>query len=177
MEAIYAIDLKNGLSKAGIIPWKSKKDLKFFANKTKNNVVIMGKNTYFSLPDEVKPLKNRLNIVLTSKPEQFLNLDDGIRNVIFTNNDNIHNSILNYRENYLKKYPFLSSEFKIFFIGGKKIYEQFIPLCEKVWVTQIKKDYSCDLIMNYPFRDSKQFKEPQIIEEDEELTIFMYDKC
>ena len=39
MEAIYAIDLKNGLSKGGIIPWKSKKDLKFFANKTKNNVV------------------------------------------------------------------------------------------------------------------------------------------
>lgn len=177
MEAIYAIDLNNGLSKEGIIPWKSKKDLKFFANKTKNNIVIMGRNTYFSLPDNVRPLKNRLNIVLTSKPEQFLNLDDEIRNVIFTNNDNIHNSILNYRENYLKKYPFLSSEFKIFFIGGKKIYEQFIPLCEKVWVTQIKKDYSCDLIMNYPFRDSKQFKEPQIIEEDEELTIFMYDKC
>lgn len=176
MEAIYAIDLKNGLSKAGIIPWKSKKDLKFFANKTKNNVVIMGRNTYFSLPDEVKPLKNRLNIVLTSNPEQFFNLDDGIRNVIFTNNDNIHNSILNYRENYLKKYPFLSSEFKIFFIGGKKIYEQFIPLCEKVWVTQIKKDYSCDLFMDNPFSDSKQFKEPQIIEEDEELKITLYEK-
>lgn len=174
MEAIYAIDLKNGLSKGGIIPWKSKKDLKFFANKTKNNVVIMGRNTYFSLPDEVKPLKNRLNIVLTSNPEQFLNLDDGIRNVIFTNNDNIHNSILNYRENYLKKYPFLSSEFKIFFIGGKKNYEQFIPLCEKVWVTQIKKDYSCDLFMDIDY--SKQFKEPQIIEEDEELKITLYEK-
>ena len=60
MEAIYAIDLNNGLSKEGIIPWKSKKDLKFFQKKTINNVVIMGKNTYFSLPDEVKPLKNRL---------------------------------------------------------------------------------------------------------------------
>ena len=73
----------------------------------------MGKNTYFSLPDEVKPLKNRLNIVLTSNPVQFLDLDDGIRNVIFTNNDKIHNSILNYREKYMQKYPFLSSDFKI----------------------------------------------------------------
>jgi len=176
MEAIYAIDLKNGLSKGGIIPWKSNKDLKFFANKTKNNVVIMGRNTYFSLPDEVKPLKHRLNIVLTSNPEQFLNLDDGIRNVIFTNNDNIHNSIFNYRENYLKKYPFLSSNFKIFFIGGKKIYDQYIPLCEKVWVTQIKKDYMCDLKIEYPFRESNQFKEPQIIDEDEELKILLYEK-
>ena len=56
------------------------------------------------------------------------------------------------------------------------IYEQFIPLCEKVWVTQIKKDYSCDLFMDNPFSDSKQFKEPQIIEEDEELKIILYEK-
>lgn len=51
------MDENNSLSKDGIIPWKSKKDLKFFANKTKNSVVIMGRNTYFPLPDEVKPLK------------------------------------------------------------------------------------------------------------------------
>lgn len=178
MEAIYAIDIKNGLSKEGIIPWKSKKDLKFFVNKTKNNIVIMGRNTYFSLPDIVRPLKNRLNIILTSKPQQFLDLEDGIENgienVIFTNNDKIYNVILNYREKYLKKYPFLSSNFKIFFIGGKKIYEQYIPLCQKVWITQIKKCYSCDLIMDYDY--SKQFKEPQIIEEDEELKIILYEK-
>jgi dihydrofolate reductase len=174
MEAIYAIDLKNGLSKGGIIPWKSKKDLKFFANKTKNNVVIMGRNTYFSLPDEVKPLKNRLNIVLTSQPDKFLDLNDGNENVIFTNNDKIHNAILNYREIYLKKYSFLSSNFKIFFIGGKKIYEQFIPLCEKVWVTQIKKNYSCDLEFKYDY--TKQFKEQQLIEEDDELKFFLYEK-
>lgn len=171
MEAIYAIDLKNGLSKAGVIPWKSKKDLKFFANKTKNNVVIMGKNTYFSLPDEVKPLKNRLNIVLTSNPEQ---LENGIDNIIFTNNHMIYNFILNDRENYLKRYPFLSSEFKIFIIGGKNIYEQFILLCDKVWVTQIKNDYMCDLIMDIDL--STQFKEPQIIDEDDELKILLYNK-
>lgn len=31
-----------------------------------------------------------------------------------------------------------------------------------------KKDYIWDLFMNYPFSDSKQFKEPQLIEDDEE---------
>ena len=174
MEAIYAIDLKNGLSKYGIIPWNSKKDLKFFADKTKYNVVIMGKNTYFSLPDNVRPLKNRLNIVLTSKPEEFLEFKNGIENVIFTNNDEIYNIIIGYRDKYIEKYPFLSNDFKIFFIGGKKIYEQFIPLCKKVWVTQIKKDYACDLIMNIDY--SKQFKEQQVIEEDDELKICLYEK-
>jgi dihydrofolate reductase len=34
MEAIYAIDSKNGLAKNGVIPWKSKKDMLFFMNKT-----------------------------------------------------------------------------------------------------------------------------------------------
>jgi dihydrofolate reductase len=91
------------------------------------------------LPEDVRPLKNRLNIVLTSKPDKFLELKDGVENVIFTNNELIHNSILNYREKYIKMCPFLSSNFKIFLIGGKKIYEQFILVCEKVWVTQIKK--------------------------------------
>lgn len=173
MEAIYAIDSKNGLSKDGIIPWKSKKDLKFFADKTKYNVVIMGKNTYFSLPDNVRPLKNRLNVVLTSNPEELIKLYCRVENVIFTNNSNIHNDISNCREKYLNIYTFLSSDFKIFFIGGKQIYEQFIPLSQKVWVTRIKKDYSCDLQFNYDY--SNQFKEPQIIEEDEELQIFLYD--
>jgi len=174
MEAIYAIDLKNGLSKDGIIPWISKKDLKFFSNKTKTNVVIMGINTYLSIPERIRPLKNRLNIVLTSKPDKFLELDDDIKNVIFTNNDKIHNSILNNREIFQKKYSFLSMDFKIFIIGGKKIYEQFIPLCNKVWVTRIKKYYSCDLEFNYDY--SKQFKEPQIIEDDDELEIYLYEK-
>ena len=40
MEAILATDINFGISKDGIIPWKSKKDMRFFFNKTKNNVVI-----------------------------------------------------------------------------------------------------------------------------------------
>jgi len=169
MEAIYATDINNGLSKDGIIPWKSKKDMSFFMNKTKNNVVIMGRNTYFSLPDNVRPLKNRLNIVLTSKPEEYTSHKEAI----FTTNNNIHNSIIKYRENYQQMFPYLSNDFKIFIIGGRNIYEQFIPLCERVWVTRIKKDYSCDLFLDYDF--SKQFKE-NIVDEDDELIIYEYMK-
>jgi dihydrofolate reductase len=64
METIYAIDTNNGLSKNGAIPWKSKTDMSFFINKTINNIVIMGKNTFFSIPKQHRPLKNRFNIVL-----------------------------------------------------------------------------------------------------------------
>ena len=37
MEAILAIDTKNGLAKDGGIPWKSKKDMNFFYNKQCNH--------------------------------------------------------------------------------------------------------------------------------------------
>jgi dihydrofolate reductase len=173
MEAIYATDIKNGLSKNGGIPWKSKKDMTFFMNKTKNNIVIMGKNTYFSLPDNARPLKNRLNIVLTRTPEKYLDYKEG---TIFTNNNdnNIIHFILKYKENYRERYSYLNSDFKIFIIGGKNIYEQFIPLCQKIWVTRIKQDYLCDLFLNYDF--SNEFEEKKI-DEDDELIIYEYNKC
>jgi len=168
MEAILAIDSNNGLSKEGIIPWKCVKDLNFFYKTTKNNVVIMGKNTYLSLPDNIRPLKNRLNIVLTSRPDLFLS-EPSIRpnnnNIIFTNNDKIHSDILHNREKFCEFYPALSSNFKIFFIGGKQIYDQYIALCDVVWVTRIKKCYSCDLTFEIDLE--KQFKETQYVEDDE----------
>lgn len=176
MEALYAIDLNNGLSKNGIIPWKSKTDMAFFINKTKNNIVIMGKNTFFSIPKEHRPLKNRLNIVLTSAPHLYENntINEGnndYSNVLFTNNSNIHQDILNNRNKYYETYNYLHQDFKIFFIGGKTIYEQFIPLCEQIWVTRIKCDYNCDLFIDYDY--SAQFNE-QVYQDNDELSIVKY---
>jgi dihydrofolate reductase len=125
----------------------------------------MGKNTYFSLPDRIKPLKNRLNIVLTSQPNMYLEDTTTNNEVIFTNNENIYKTILNNREKIRGTYPFLSRNFKIFIIGGKKIYEKYIPLCQAVWISHIKNDYSCDLFIEYDFE--KEFKEVQSSEHDD----------
>lgn len=169
MESILAIDIKNGLSKDGIIPWKSKADMQFFYNKTKNNVVVMGKNTYFSLPEKHRPLKNRLNIVLTSNPQKIkLNHHNDL---IFTSDELIFNSILNNREKYTKLYPYLNVNFQIFFIGGKTIYNKFFPLCQTIWVTNINQDCDCDLFFDYDY--SIHFKE-EINYEDNEIQIIKY---
>uniref|UniRef100_A0A6C0AR73 dihydrofolate reductase n=1 Tax=viral metagenome TaxID=1070528 RepID=A0A6C0AR73_9ZZZZ len=165
MEAILALDNKNGLSKENKIPWNCKKDLKFFYDTTVNNVVIMGKNTYFSLPERIRPLRNRLNIVLTSQPNLYSEDTSINNNVIFTNYENIYKSILSNREKFMTAYPFLSRNFKIYIIGGKQVYEKFIPLCQSVWVSFIKNDYSCDLFFDYDFK--KEFKEVQFGEDDE----------
>lgn len=170
MEAIYAIDSKNGMAKNGVIPWKSKKDMSFFMNKTLNNIVIMGKNTYFSLPLEHRPLKNRLNIVFTREPHVY---QHDITNVIFTNNIKIHADILANSSKYYNQYMFLNENFKIFIIGGKTIYEKFIPLCSKIWVTRLKEDYECDLFIDYDY--STKYKE-EMYEEDDEVKIIEYSR-
>jgi dihydrofolate reductase len=171
MEAILATDINSGISKNGIIPWKSKKDMRFFSNKTKNNVVIMGRSTYFSLPEQFRPLKDRLNIVLTRDPEHFTYLEED--NLFFTNDDKIYESILNNREKFMRLCPALSRNFIIFIIGGKQIYEKYISLCDKVWLTTIKKDYSCDLFFNYDY--TELFKE-RVEDDDDELKIIEYNK-
>jgi len=171
MEAILALDSNNGISKDGYIPWKSKKDMNFFYNTTKNNVVIMGKNTYLSLPDNCRPLKNRLNIVLTSAPVIFASNESN--NLLFTNNDLIHEDIFKDKERYVNMCPSLSCDFKIYIIGGKQVYEKYIPLCKTVLLTRLKQDYSCDLFFNYDYK--KEFKE-EVYDEDDTLTIIKYIK-
>ena len=48
------------------LPWSLKKDLQWFRMHTTEGAVIMGRKTWASLPH--KPLKNRLNIILTRAP-------------------------------------------------------------------------------------------------------------
>ena len=175
MEAILATDINFGISKDGIIPWKSKKDMRFFFNKTKNNVVIMGKTTFFSLPQQFRPLKDRLNIVLSRTSSLYMNDSENIchPNLIFTDDDTVNFNVHQNREKLMETYPFLSRNFKIFIIGGKQIYEKYISLCSTVWVTTIKQNYSCDLFFNYDYK--QQFKD-ELVEEDDELKIVEWKK-
>jgi dihydrofolate reductase len=92
--------------------------------------------------------------------------------LIFTNNEKIHEEIMQNTSKYNQMYPFLNTNFKIIIIGGKQIYEKYFPLCKTVWVTRIKNNYQCDLVINYDFE--KQFKENCICAEDKELIIVKY---
>lgn len=63
---IVAADLRNGIGIRNTLPWHLSDDLKRFKAITSENVVIMGRNTWFSLPK--RPLPNRQNVVLTLEP-------------------------------------------------------------------------------------------------------------
>jgi thymidylate synthase len=140
-----------GIGKDNALPWKRSipEDLKRFKDLTKGHIVVMGKDTYFSLPEQHRPLKDRLNIVLTSTPclyQQVCNTaTTTTTNVVFMQEEELM--------------PFLSSEALassiVFFMGGQKIYEKYIDRCDTVYVTYVDKEFSCDRF--FPFHKMSNY--------------------
>lgn len=63
MKAIFASDLAGGFGYKGRLPWaRVQEDMKFFMNKTSNHIIVMGRNTWNSLPQ----LPYRVPVVVSS---------------------------------------------------------------------------------------------------------------
>lgn len=142
---ILASTLNGGIGYNGKIPWNLKDELELFKKITTNvnsyikkNAVIMGYETWNSLP--LKPLKNRINIILTSKKNVIKETDE-IK--VFDNFDNA----LEYCENniYIDK---------VFVIGGKSVYNmclnniKYYNLIDKIHLSIIYHNYKCDTFIN-----------------------------
>jgi dihydrofolate reductase len=132
---IVAVDENNGIGANNKIPWHFKKEFEYFKMRTlavhdpnKKNALIMGQLTWESLPDSSRPLKDRINIVLT-------NLDvyeaDG---AIVTHS--FPEAIAAAEDDDRVE--------KIFFCGGASVYAQALELVDGLYITQVKKDYKCD---------------------------------
>ncbi|EIW86745.1 hypothetical protein CONPUDRAFT_95552 [Coniophora puteana RWD-64-598 SS2] len=68
---IVAATKTNGIGKNGNLPWRLPKEMKYFARVTSgapegfSNMVIMGRNTWESIPAQFRPLPKRLNVVIS----------------------------------------------------------------------------------------------------------------
>jgi dihydrofolate reductase len=107
--------------------------MKYFRKLTENNIVIMGRKTWDSLP--VKPLVNRHNVIISkSLPETKLPQIITNREIPVTFLQ--MNSLI---QNWEKVKRFSNKE--IFIIGGGEIYKQLLPYCDRVYVTKIYKKH------------------------------------
>lgn len=139
---IAAIDQENGIGKNGDIPWYLPEDLQNFQYLTVGkgrNAVIMGRVTWESIPEKYRPLKNRLNIVISSQQLKgcdysFLNLDAAL--------------------NYLDKNEKIE---EVFIIGGERMYKEGMenPDCNKLYLTHLDKTFGCDRF--FPEFDKNKF--------------------
>lgn len=69
--SVFCSTLTGGIGKGGKLPWKLAKDLQNFEYLTSKHhgnksAIVMGRNTWNSLPKSVRPLRNRLNLVVTN---------------------------------------------------------------------------------------------------------------
>ncbi|KAJ7783760.1 dihydrofolate reductase-like domain-containing protein [Mycena maculata] len=71
---IVAATKSSGIGQNGALPWRLPKEMAYFARVTANapagtlNTVIMGRNTWESIPTKFRPLRNRVNIVVSRNP-------------------------------------------------------------------------------------------------------------
>jgi dihydrofolate reductase len=105
-------------------------DMAFFKKTTNNKVVVMGRKTLLSFPNG-KPLKNRVNILLTTDKDF---KEEGCIVV---------NSFIELFEE-LKKYD----EDDIFVIGGGKIYNDLYPYCSEAYITKVDAIVNADTFLH-----------------------------
>ena len=150
MNLIAAVDKNWAIGRNNKLLVSIPDDMKFFRETTTGKVVVMGRKTLESFPGK-KPLKNRVNIVLTA--DQNYQVDGA---VIVHDLDELHEA--------LKKYP---SE-DIYVIGGESIYRQLLPYCKTAYITKIDHAYQADTF----FPDLDQDPQWQMTKISDEQTYF-----
>ena len=120
ISAIVAVNNDWGIGYNGDLLEHIPEDLKYFKALTSGHVVVMGRKTWDSLPK--KPLPDRLNIVITSQERHFGEMA----------------AFIPFSE-AVSRMTHIDSDEEWFIIGGGKIYEELLPLCDRVYVTKINK--------------------------------------
>ena len=120
LEIIVAVDENYGIGKDNDLLARISPDLKRLRSFTIGNIIVMGSKTYTSFPR--RPLPDRENLVITTKPENYPEVK------CFT-------SVEEFLE-YAK-----TAEKPIFVLGGGTIYKQLLPYCTKAHVTKIMHSF------------------------------------
>ena len=112
---IVARDRNGAIGRDGDIPWHLPGDLKMFQRETTGGAVIMGRATWESLP--FKPLKNRLNIVVSRDHSLSDHVVGSVQDAIALARSEGH--------------------FRIYGIGGAGIYREMLAHADRLLITEV----------------------------------------
>ena len=135
--SLIAAMSKNGvIGKGNKLPWDLPADMDYFQAMTRRNpVIIMGRNTFQSIGH---PLRDRQNIILTSDRE----FRPGGCTVVHSIEDAITAA---------------GDAEEVMVIGGSSIYEQFLPIAHRIYLTIIDHEFEGDAY--FPEFDRTVWKE------------------
>ena len=122
LSAIVAVDSFFGIGYKNDLLISIPDDLKHFKEITSGHTVVMGSNTWLSLPR--KPLPNRTNIVLSRKKPEVPPTDH-----LRMTQDEFNSWLEDHQEE------------EVFIMGGAKTYADYIDKCDRIYLTQIYKEF------------------------------------
>ncbi|OAA73913.1 dihydrofolate reductase [Cordyceps fumosorosea ARSEF 2679] len=147
---VVAATRSMGIGAGGTMPWKGlRNEMKYFARVTTHlpphcppgavNAVIMGRKTWDSIPPKFRPLKDRLNIVITRSAGPAPGKDENPVRVPSVE------AALRYARAHC-------AGGRVFIMGGGQVYATALerPEARRVLLTSIDADHDCDTF--FPIR-------------------------
>ena len=141
---IVAMAENRAIGRNGDLIWHNSRDLKQFKKITTGHTVIMGYKTYLSLPNH-KALPNRRNIILSSRLE---NAPEGFELV-----SSIPQALEMVKD-------------EVFIMGGGMVYEQFLPMADRLYLTRIGKNFEADTYFPYINFEEWELVDLEVIDDD-----------
>src|SRR5690554_1177734 len=135
---IAAMDVNNGIGKDNALPWRCGEDLMRFKALTEGCVCVMGRNTFDSLKGL---LPERRHVVITSNVDKFWSDRAYLRTI-----EDIDQKLM-VVDSFKKAMVVCNGAHdvpRIWFIGGKSIYDQAIDIVDEVWLTRMVGEWQCD---------------------------------
>lgn len=152
IKIIAAVGTNNELGKNGGLIWNLPNDLKFFKEQTLGYPVVMGRNTFNSLP---KKLPKRIHYVLTDS--LVFNKDASDVLIYFDFAD------------MLQEIKRIAETTDVYIIGGASIYKQFIQYADELVLTEVEAEDS-DADVYFPKFDKSKY-DKKIISTNEDFGI------
>ncbi len=127
LSIIVAMTKDRAIGFKGGMPWHLSADLKRFASLTKKHTVIMGRKTHESILKALgKNLPDRNCIIITNQKDYSAPECKVLHSI-----SDLQKTLINNTE-------------EVFVIGGGEIFKQFLPLVQKLYITQVENDYIGD---------------------------------
>ena len=120
------MDEKRGIGKDNGLLWHLPEDMKFFKNTTTDNIVVMGRKNYESIPEKYRPLPHRENVILTR------NKDYKAEGCL------VFHSFEDILDHYSDE-----EEKTMFIIGGGEIYKLALEkdIVDEMYITKVEKTH------------------------------------
>ena len=164
MKAIVAMAKNRVIGKNSALPWPSiKEDLNHFKEFTTGKTLIVGKNTFDTLP----LLKNRECLVLTKPVEA---IDAYITNQYLVNNNDMTGQMITMED--IESYSQFRKDYLIV-VGGAKTYVKLLPYITEFYVTHVNGNYDGDTFMP---EFEHLFTHQEVVKEFDGHKVIMYTK-